>query len=200
MEGDAQGEIMSTTSKLMTADELLTLPTYEDGNDYRYELIRGELKKMSPTKPLHGIFTAEIAAELIFFVRANNLGRVFGAETGFIVEQNPDTVFGIDVAFVSHERLATVENYEKFFPFAPDLAVEVLSPGNTVDEIDEKIAFYFAAGARLVWIVNPKRRTVTVYTSPRELRVYAEDETLDGGAVLPGFQCDLAKLFTIGKR
>lgn len=129
---------MSTTARLMTAEELFELPTYVQGNDYRYELIRGELKKMSPTKPLHGIFTAEITAELIMFVRARNLGRVFGAETGFLVERDPDTVLGVDAAFVSHERLAIVESFDKFFPFAPDLAIEVLSPGNTVDEIDEK--------------------------------------------------------------
>ncbi|MBA3439512.1 MAG: Uma2 family endonuclease, partial [Pyrinomonadaceae bacterium] len=78
---------MSTTARSMTAEELFELPTYVQGNDYRYELIRGELKKMSPTKPLHGIFTAEITAELIMFVRARNLGRVFGAETGFLVER-----------------------------------------------------------------------------------------------------------------
>ncbi|MBA2339970.1 MAG: Uma2 family endonuclease [Pyrinomonadaceae bacterium] len=184
----------------MTADELLEVPKYVNGNDYRYELIRGELKTMSPTKPLHGIYCARIASLLLRYVEDNNLGEVFGAETGFIVERDPDTVMGVDAAFVSNERLATVENFEKFFPFAPDLAVEVLSPGNTVDEIDEKISLYFAAGSKLVWLVNPKRRTVKVYNSPREARVYPEDETLDGGALLPGFQCDLAKLFAIGKR
>ncbi len=186
---------MSSMIKLMTADELLEVPKYVKGSDYRYELIRGELKKMSPTKPLHGIVTARLTNVLGRYLEADETGELFGAETGFLVEQNPDTVLGIDIAFVSNERLATVESYEKFFPFAPDLAVEVLSPSNTVDEIDEKIAFYFAAGARLVWIVNPKRRTVTVYSSPRNPRVYAGGETLDGGAVLPGFRYELAKLF-----
>ena len=186
---------MSTTTRLMTAEELFELPTYAQHNDYRYELIRGELKKMSPTKPLHGIFTAEITAELIMFVRAHNLGRVFGAETGFLVERDPDTVLGVDAAFVSHERLATVESFEKFFPFAPDLAIEVLSPGNTVDEIDEKIELYFAAGSLAVWVFNPKRRLVMVYRSPRALQILGETDTLDGGSVLPGFRLDLARLF-----
>ena len=179
---------MSTTTKLMMADESSTVPKYVNGNDYRYELIRGELKKMSPTKPLHGIHCARMSSMLLRYVDDNNdLGEVFGAETGFIVEHDPDTVTGIDAAYVSHERLATVESFEKFSPFAPGLAVKVLTPGNTVGEIDEKFAFYFAAGARLVWIVNPKRHTGAVYNSPRDLRVYAEDEMLDGAKYCPDF-------------
>ncbi|MDQ3746805.1 MAG: Uma2 family endonuclease [Acidobacteriota bacterium] len=186
---------MSTTTRLITADELLTMPTYVNGSDRRYELIRGELKVISPTKPLHGIVRARIAAALINLVEANELGMAFGAETGFVVERDPDTVLGVDASFVSREKLATVENWDKFFPFAPDLAVEVLSPGNIVKEIDEKVAFYFAAGSRAVWVINPKRRTATVYTSPSEFRTLGGQDTLDGGDVLPGFSLELSKLF-----
>lgn len=188
---------IEATTQLVTADELLVMPHNENGSDFRCELIRGELKKMSPTKPLHGIFTAEIAAELIFFVRANKLGRVFGAETGFLVERDPDTVLGVDVAFVSNERRATAGSLEKFFPFAPDLAIEVLSLGNTVDEIDEKVAFYFAAGARAVWVFNPRRRNVKAYCSPSDVRILTESDTLDGEDVLPGFRLNLADLFAL---
>lgn len=191
---------MSMTTHLMTADELLTMPHSEHGNDYRYELIRGELKKMSPTKPMHGIVTARLTIAVGQHVEIEDVGEMFGAETGFLVEQNPDTVIGADVAFITHERLATIENINKFVPFAPDLAVEVLSPSNTVDEIDEKIALYFAAGARLVWVANPKRRTFAVYRSPTDVQIFTEADTLDGGDVLPGFTYNLAKLFTIGKR
>jgi Uma2 family endonuclease len=191
---------MSTTTRLITADELLVMPHRDEhGNDCRLELIRGELKVMSPTKPLHGILCARLAAALINFVEADELGMAFGAETGFRVEQDPDSVLGIDASFVSRERLQSVETFDKFMPFAPDLAVEVLSPGNTVSEIDEKIAMYFAAGSRLVWIVNPKRRTVAVYTAPLEVRIIGEHDTLDGGDVLPGFELELAKLFVAVK-
>ncbi|MBC7929653.1 MAG: Uma2 family endonuclease [Rubrivivax sp.] len=186
---------MSTTTRLITADELLTIPTYVNGSDRRYELIRGEMIVMSPSKPLHGIVCARLAAALINFVEANDLGMAFGAETGFVVERNPDSVLGADAAFVSNERLATVDNFEKFFPFAPDLAIEVLSPSNTVREINEKIALYFAAGSRAVWVFNPKKRTAAVYTSPSESRTLGENDTLDGGDVLPGFSLDLSKLF-----
>ena len=187
---------MSTSqTKLMTADELDALPTYGPGGDRRYELIRGELKVMSPTKPLHGIVCARIAARLFNYVEERDLGEVFGAETGFLVETDPDSVVGADAAFVSSERLAAVERFDKFFPFAPDLAVEVLSPSNTVQEMDEKVALYFAAGSRLVWVVNPKRRTVAAYRSPLDVRILGGTDALDGGDVLPGFNLDLSKLF-----
>ncbi|MDQ3908658.1 MAG: Uma2 family endonuclease [Acidobacteriota bacterium] len=184
----------------MTADELLMLPSFVDGGDRRYELIKGVLKVMSPTKPLHGVICARLTVELGKFVADHDLGETFGAETGFLVETDPDTVVGADAAFVSRERLATVETWEKFFPFAPDLAVEVLSPSNTVQEIDEKVNFYFAAGSRAVWVFNPKRRTVAAYGSPFDVRILSERDTLEGGDVLPGFKLDLAKLFAVGRR
>ncbi|HEU4594952.1 MAG TPA: Uma2 family endonuclease, partial [Pyrinomonadaceae bacterium] len=179
-----------------TADELLAMPPRDaHGNDCRLALIRGEVKTMSPTGLTHGILCANIATELSIFVRRNRLGIICGAETGFLVERDPDTVVGADVAFISRKHLEGVENREKFVPFAPDLAVEVLSPSNTVNEMDEKVALYFAAGSRLVWIVNPKRRTVAVYRSAVEARILGEQETLDGGEVLPGFSYKLSDLF-----
>jgi Uma2 family endonuclease len=190
---------MSTTTRLITADELLTMPTYVNGSDRRYELIRGELKVMSPTKPLHGVVCARLTVKLGAFVEEHDLGETFGAETGFVVERDPDTVLGTDVAFVSRERLETVETFEKFFPFAPDLAVEVLSPGNTVKEINEKIVFHFAAGSRAVWVFNPKQGTVAVYSSPSEFQTLSDHDTLDGGDVLPGFQLKLSRLFAVKK-
>jgi len=192
---------MSTTTRLITADELLVMPHRdENGNDCRLELIRGELKVMSPSKPLHGIVCAHIAAELRDFVRGRDLGVVVGAETGFIVERDPDTVLGVDAAFISHERLSTIEDLDNFAPFAPDLAVEVISPSNTAREMENKAALYFAAGARAVWVLNPKKKTVAVYSSPTEVRILGGQDTLDGGEVLPGFRVELSKLFAVGKK
>ena len=192
---------MSTTTRLITADELLVMPHRDEhGNDCRLELIRGELKVMSPSKPLHGIICARIAAKLGRSVEEHDLGEVVGAETGFIVERNPDTVLGVDAAFISHERLSTIEDLDKFAPFAPDLAVEVMSPSNTIREMGEKVALYFGAGARAVWVFNPKKRTAAVYNSSSDVRVFSEQETLEGGEVLPGFTLELSKLFSVGKR
>lgn len=187
---------MSMTTRLVTADELLVMPHRDaHGNDCRLSLIRGEVQTMSPTGVTHGILCARLATELSIFVRENRLGIICGAETGFMVERDPDTVVGADVAFLNREQLERLENIDKFAPFAPDLAVEVLSPSNTVNEMDEKIAFYFAAESRLVWIVNPKRRTVSVYRSTVEVRILGVQETLDGGEVLPGFSYKLSELF-----
>ncbi len=192
---------MSTTTRLITADELLVMPHRDEhGNDCRLELIRGELKVMSPSKLLHGIICADVAAELSGFVKVRDLGVVVGAETGFIVERDPDTVLGADAAFISHERLSTIEDLDKFAPFAPDLAVEVMSPSNTKREMEEKVVLYFAAGARAVWVFNPKKKSVATYASPTDVRVLGEHDTLDGGDVLPGFKLELSKLFTVGKK
>jgi Uma2 family endonuclease len=192
---------MSTTTRLITADELLVMPPYDEhGHQCRFELIRGELKVMSLAKPLHGVICSRLNFKLSGFVEEHDLGETFGAETGFRVERDPDSVLGPDVAFVSHGRLAAAENFEKYFPFAPDLAVEVLSPGNTAREINEKVAMYFAAGSRAVWVFDPEKRTAAVYASPSEVRVLNEDERFGGGEVLPGFTLDLAKLFTVGKK
>ncbi len=143
----------------------------------------------------HGVLCVRLATAVSNFVEAHELGVVFATGTGFLVEQNPDTVYGVDVAFVSHKRLKAVNNLEKFIPFAPDLAIEVLGMNDTIYEMDEKIAFYFAAGSRLVCIINPKRRTVAVYTSTLDVRIFDGSDTLDGGDVLPGFKLELSRLF-----
>ncbi|HEV3470714.1 MAG TPA: Uma2 family endonuclease [Pyrinomonadaceae bacterium] len=192
---------MSTTTRLITADELLVMPHRDEhGNDCRLELIRGEVKRMSPTGRTHGKLCLKLGAAILDFVESNDLGEALGAETGFTVERNPDSVLGADIAFVSKERLKDAEDADKFFPFAPDLAVEVLSPSNRAGEINEKISLYFSAGARMVWVVNPKRRTVAVYSSPDEARILGERDTLEGGDVLPGFSYELSKLFSAVKR
>lgn len=184
-----------TTTRPLTAEELLMLPETENGSTVYYELIRGELKKMSPTGGTHGLLCMRLGRVLGNYVEENRLGVVLAPETGVLVERDPDTVLGVDVAFVSNERLKLIENFDKFLPFAPDLAVEVLSPSNTVQEMDEKVALYFSGGARAVWVVNTKRHTVAVYSSPLEVRILGEDDVLEGGEVLPGFSYRLSELF-----
>ena len=185
---------MSTTeTKLVTADELLLMP--DDG--FRYELVRGELKRMSPTGDEHGRVTMELAFALYQYVKLNNLGRVYAAETGFKLESDPDTVRAPDIAFVNMERIQAAGRIQGYRGGAPDLAVEVLSPGNTKREMTEKVKEYFAAGARSVWIVNPKLKTVTVFHSLTDIMTLTEKDTLDGGKVVPGFQIPVAEIFAI---
>jgi len=183
----------STTTRLVTADELLMMP--DDG--FHYELVKGELKRMSPTGDKHGRVTMELAYALYQYVKRNNLGRVYAAETGFKLESDPDTVRAPDVAFVSMKRIQAAGSIQGYRSGAPDLAAEVLSPGNTKREMAEKVEEYFAAGAHLVWIVNPKSKTVTVYRSLTDVATLTEEDTLDGGEVVPGFQIPVAEIFAI---
>ena len=185
---------MSTVeTKLMTADELLRLP--KDG--FHYELVKGELLRMSPTGTKHGEVTMNLAAPLHRHVKLNHLGSVYAAETGFKLESNPDTVRAPDIAFVRVERIQSQGKAQGYGDGAPDLAVEVMSPGDSKREVAEKTIEYFAGGARMVWVVNPKSKTVAVYRAPLEATILTENDTLDGGEIIPGFQIAVAEIFRI---
>lgn len=186
---------MSTTVQTMTADELFMMP--EDG--FLYELVKGELRKMSPPGSEHAMLVAKLTVAVGSHVETNNLGVMFG-KTGFKLTSNPDTVLAPDCAFVSHERIPETGIPVAYWPGGPDLAVEVISPGNTRREMEEKIREYFAAGVRMIWMVYPKRRTVIVYRPGHEALTLTENEMLDGQDVVPGFQYSIAKLFATRNR
>jgi Uma2 family endonuclease len=182
---------MSTTTQLMTADELLKLPR----GRFRYELVKGELITMSPSGSEHGAVVVNVTVLVGQHVKANNLGIVFGAETGFKIADNPDTVLAPDVAFVRREHIPESGVPKKYWPGAPDLAVEVLSPGDTAREVEEKVGRWLAAGARLVWTVNPRRKSVTVHRAPKDAFTLSENDELDGEEVVPGFRCRVSEIF-----
>jgi Uma2 family endonuclease len=183
---------MSTTIQPMTADELFLMKD----DSFRYDLVKGELRKISPAGGEHGIIIGRLTGALAHYVEENDLGEVFGAETGFKLASNPDTVIGPDVAFIINEKIPPTGIPIAYWQGAPDLAVEVVSPGNTRREMEEKIEEYLAAGVRLVWVIYPKRRTVVVHRANTEPIMLAESDTLDGQDVLPGFQYSVARLFT----
>lgn len=185
---------MSTTeTKLMTADELLRMP--DDG--FRYELIEGELRRMSPAGDERGRVGMELAIPLGYHVKKNNLGKLYLAETGFLIETNPDTVRAPDIGFVRMERIQETSKVKSYRIGAPDLAVEVTSPSDTVSKVEEKVTEWLEAGASMVWIVSPKLKTVTVYRSLTNIITLTERDTLDGGDVVPGFQIPVAEIFAI---
>jgi Uma2 family endonuclease len=182
---------MTTTTRLMTADELLTLPR----GRFRYELIKGELITMSPGGGEHGALIANLTGMLYQHVKANKLGIIFGAETGFKLESNPDTVRAPDVCFIRRERVER-EGIAKGYPVgSPDLAVEVLSPDDSPRKVEKKTGDWFAGGALEVWNVNPRKRTVTAHHSTADATTLTEDEELYGGALLPGFRCRVSEVF-----
>lgn len=183
--------MMTTTAQQMTAEELLHNP--DDG--FRYELVRGDLKKMTPAGNAHGKIALRFGWRLAQHVETHALGVAYAAETGFLLSSDPDTVRAPDVAFVSQQRLDQEGPVQGYWPGAPDLAIEVISPHDNYTEVEEKVSDYLAAGARMVVVVNPRQRTLTVHRSLRDIRVLQEGDTLDAGDVVAGWQLAVAELF-----
>jgi Uma2 family endonuclease len=175
---------------LLTAEELWRMP--RDGR--RYELVKGELVEMTPVGPRHGGIARRLGGKLGDFTDAHQLGATM-VETGFCLECRPDTVRAPDVSFLSRERVPP-EDHEGFVPGAPDLAVEIVSPGEQDADVQDKVMDYLAHGTRLVWLVRPQQRTVTVYWADGTARLLQETDTLDGEAVVPGFSLSLKVLFS----
>ena len=191
----------STTTRIVTAEELFRMPNDGAG----YELVRGELRRkgdphdLSPTGFKHGTIVARLTGALVQYIEANGLGEVTGAETGFKLASDPDTVRAPDIGFVQRDRIPAGELTEKFWPGAPDLAVEVTSPNDSSREVDEKVDDYLASGVRLIWVVNTTKRTVTVFQLNSEPLTLNESDSLNGLDVVRGFQYKVANLF-VGKR
>ncbi|CAN5604528.1 Uma2 family endonuclease [soil metagenome] len=181
-----------TVRTKITAEDLLRMP--DDG--FRYELVRGELRKMAPAGHEHGGIVMNVSTPLDQHVRANDLGRVYAAETGFKLASNPDIVRAPDVAFVSRKRLEEAGDTEGYWPGAPDLAVEVISPGDSYTEVEEKVVDWLEAGTHMVAVVNPRKRLITVYRSLSEVAVLTAEDSLDGGDVVPGWRVPVASLFS----
>ncbi|MET0396185.1 MAG: Uma2 family endonuclease [Longimicrobiaceae bacterium] len=175
----------------VTADELLRMP--DDG--FRYELVRGEIRKMTPAGGEHGRVGGNLMISLGGYVRAHRLGAVYLAETGFRLASDPDTVRAPDVSFIRSERVQVLGVVRGYVPGAPDLAVEVVSPGDTYTEVGEKVLQWLDAGTRMVIVVDPWKRWVTVYHSRDDIHVLGEDDVLDGGDVVPGWSMQVGELF-----
>ncbi len=182
---------MTATTSLMTADDLLRSP--DDG--FRYELLRGELKKMAPASHEHGRIAINISTPLDQHARTNKLGRVYAAETGFKLASDPDTVRAPDVAFVSQKRLEQVGRVKGYWPGAPDLVVEIISPSDIYTEVEEKVFDWLEAGAKMVVVVNPRKRVVTVYRSFTEIVVLTEADRLDCSDVIAGWSIAVKDIF-----
>ncbi len=181
-----------STSTRVTAEQLLGVP--DDG--HRYELVAGELIKMVPAGWRHGAIAGWLHGRLAHHIEQQDLGRCFSAETGFLIGRNPDTVRAPDFAFIHKDHLPAVDPEEPFWPGAPDLAVEVLSPNDSVSQIDEKVKAWLDSGASTVWVVNPRWENVTVYRSSTEMKIVTAKDELDGEDVVPGFRCKVSEIFS----
>ena len=175
----------------------------DDG--YRYELIKGELRKMPPAGFEYGIRAAKIGRYLDAHVEKYQLGYVCGAETGFKISQNPDTVRAPDAAFVCQAAIDQQGVPKGYWEGAPDLAVEIISPNDTYTEVVEKVETWLTAGCAMVWVINSHQQTVEVYrlaeaSSQQPAGAYCKivlsgNDTLYGGDVIEGFQCQIQDIF-----
>lgn len=181
---------MATQERLYTAEDLMALPD----DDNRYELDEGTLIVMPPPKREHGLVVLEISALIRNHVRASDLGEVV-AEIGYLLRENPDTVRAPDVSFTAKARV--VPRTDEYDRVPPDLAVEVASPGNTTEDMIEKIEQFFDAGVRQVWVLYPKRRVVYVYISRDDVKILRGEVVLQGGDILPGFEVKVSDIFMV---
>ena len=188
--GEVTMAIPREAERLWTAEDLLAL-----GEEERYELSEGRLVPMSPTGFLHGDVELALAAALRAFVQPRQLGRIVVGEVGFVLRRDPDTVRAADIAFIRADRLPPEGPPSGFFEGAPDLAVEILSPFDRYPDLLHKVSQWLEAGTRLVWVVDPVRRTVTAFQPDGTLRLLDESAELDGGEVLPGFRYPVQDLF-----
>jgi Uma2 family endonuclease len=179
---------MTVESRLMTADELLAMT---DDASRKYELVDGELIRMSPSGATHSNIALYIGGHLIMYVQSRRLGRAYGADGGFMLRRNPDTVLSPDASFVRAERVVVSDG---FFPGPPDLAVEVISPSDTYGEVDRKVERYLAAGTQRVIVVNPRNKTATI-TTPDGSQVITIDGSITGADVVPGWSLPMRELF-----
>lgn len=188
--------VMEQQLQQISADRFIALVDSPEYADRIVELVEGEIIEMSKPSGLHGQITFLLSLKIGNFVVENGLGIVTAADTGFILERNPDggdTVRGLDIAFLSSANAPAVLP-DHLVDVAPDLAVEIISPSNRVTDMHRKIRQLLAAGTALVWIVHPETRTVEAHTRSGAATL-EEDDLLSGGDVLPGFEIPVREIF-----
>lgn len=183
-----------TATKLMTVEDLWEL---QEVPGIRFELVNGELIEVPGATLTHGLIAAVLYRLMFAFASDHRLGIVVPDGVAFVLQRHPSIVRIPDVAFVSRERIPEDGSRDTYFPGAPDIAVEIVSANDRANEIEAKVEQYLRAGTRLVWIVWPETRSVTVNTPERVARRLQAHETLDGSDVLPGFAVPIERLFEI---
>jgi Uma2 family endonuclease len=186
--------IVLDSKRLVTAEEFWRMPKGDAHHDYRWELLEGRVVRMSLPGARHGVITARIASLFAEYARHTQSG-VAAVESGCLLTRNPDTVVGPDVSFMCKPRIPKAGVPVRWWDFAPDLIVEIISPDNRMSELRPKLARYLNAGARVAWVVEPDDKTVTVYRLHSQPQTLGIGDTLEGGDVLPGFSCAVAEFF-----
>ena len=190
--------IMTARKGLVETEELLTFEEFSEMEfDEVVELEEGKIIYMANNNPNHSKVLTKLAARFFSHVESGNCGEVFVGDVNFIVKRDPDTCRGIDLAFLSHERLADQPENAGALQVAPELAVEIMSPSNAWDSVMQKVEEYFEAGVLEVWVVSLSVKKVTVFTDPDESKIIslAKNGVLKGTGALEGFDLSLDDLF-----
>ncbi len=182
---------MAVEARRITADELLAMPD----DSMRRELVLGELHVMMAPGFRHGRVAATVGGLLFAHAAKTGCGVTVAAETGFLLERDPDTVRAPDAAFIAKDRADAVGDTAKYWPGAPDLAVEVISPDDRPREVVEKALAWLVAGTIAVLVLDPATQTATIYRGAGEAQVHTGEDTLDLSDAVPGFTIALAPLF-----
>ena len=175
----------------VTSEELARNPVA----DKRTEIVRGRLVIREPASPRHGEVAARVLIAIGMYLDTNPIGRVYAAETGFTLARSPDTVRAPDVAYFRADRAPTVD-VAGFPDIAPDLVVEVLSPGERAQQVRAKVADWLRAGTTLVWLLDTARRSAHVYRADGTDVALTVADALDGELILPGFRPPIARLLS----
>lgn len=176
--------------ELITADELWQM----GGRGENFELVKGELVKMTPPGGTHGHAALSLGSRLFNFVEAHKLGKMM-VESGYKLSANPDTVRAPDISFLSAAKIPPDGLPDGYINSAPDLAVEVVSPGDTASEIQNKVQDYLTYGTQVVWVVYPQQRLVMVHYPDGTARTLQETDILSDEAIIPGFSCRVSDIF-----
>ncbi len=178
-------------ARTISAEELLRLPD----DSLRRELIAGELRVMSPAGWEHGRVALTAGRLLSSHVRERGIGVTCAAETGFILARDPDTVRAPDAAFVTQEHVDTIGWTDKYWPQAPDFAIEVVSPEDSRREVESKAHEWLRGGAVAVLVLDPRGRTAVVYRAPDRVALHHVGEEIDLGDAVPGWRVAVADFF-----
>lgn len=180
--------------KQMMIEDLWELP---EKPGVRHELADGELIEVPAASALHSFITALLFEWIRNYARAHQLGLVFPDGLGYVLSREPPRLRIPDVSFVSRQRIPAAGLPEGFWPGAPDLAVEIVSPNDRAEDVHGKVGEYLDAGCRLVWVLWPRDRAATAYQPGGRVQELGPDSELTGDDVLPGFQIRVADLFDI---
>jgi Uma2 family endonuclease len=184
-------------TKVMTVDEFTEWCSRPENADRRFELVRGKVVEVPPPTKIHGVVSANIAGHIWIYARQNG-GYITTNDAGTLLERDPDTLRGPDVAYFT-DAYTFKDLHPKYGEHPPVLAVEVLSPNDRINRVLSKIDDYINNGVRQVWLVDPEDKSVRVFRPKQDAVTLSVDREIDGGDALPGFRCPLSEFFRLPK-